>query len=516
MSETGTLLQNRYLIVHIERVSSFSKTFFALDTYQDPPRSCLVKIFEPIVQKSEIANRIEQEFQQETKYLKQLSLSNRHIPEIYTYSSELQAYYVVRELIQGKPLSKKVEQQGTLSCQEVREIMLDLLLVLSYIHEKGVIHQNIKPKNIILRNEDRMPMLINFGSIKQIVNTYGFYGDKRIFSSNNVHGYAPPEQALGKSVPASDIYSLGLTALYLLTAKHPIDLATASNSNEIEVPAEIYRQDPDLAAVIARSIHSKIGDRYADARAMHEDLSFAKAKFAHQPSANKSQLLVKKQTDRDREQNTDRSNWWQLALFTLSGLYILCAALFAVYDWNLNRSSVRSIPESIPESESIAEAPPEVVPEAPPEDTPPSMLNSPAENRIEIPIFATGTNKEELRQALGKPSAIQKGYWGNSSAWIYKKQASDSIDLGYLFDLETDRLRQTEVAIAPSVGLTTIEDILNNLLEGNIDPEIGRELQKIYNRQASKYTFKLGGLEGSIERESDDHIYLGVWEADFH
>ena len=226
--------------------------------------------------------------------------------------------------------------------------------------------------------------------------------------------------------------------------------------------------------------------------------------------------MVKNKIDFDRDKkHSDRSNWWQLALFALSGLYILCAALFALYDWNLNRSLVRSIPESIPESESIAEAPPEVVPIAP-ETAPPLMLNSPPEDRIEIPIFATGTNKEELRQALGKPSAIQKGYWGNSSAWIYKKQASDSIDLGYLFDLETDRLRQTEVAIAPSVGLTTIEDILNNLLEGNIDPEIGRELRKIYNRQTNEYTFKLGNLEGSIERESDDHIYLGVWEADFH
>ena len=514
MSETGTLLQNRYLIVHIERVSSFSKTFFALDTYQDPPRSCLVKIFEPIVQEIEIANRIEQEFQQETKYLKQLSLSNRHIPEIYTYSSELQAYYVVRELVQGEPLSKKVEQRGTLSGQEVRKIALDLLLVLSYIHEKGVVHQNIKPKNIILRNEDRMPMLINFGSIKQIVNTYGFYGDKRIFSSNNVHGYAPPEQALGKSVPSSDIYSLGLTALYLLTAKHPIDLATTSDSSEIEIPSQIYKQDPHLAAVIARSINSKIGDRYSDAKAMQEDLSSVKAKFARQPSANKSQPMVKNKTDlnRDKQQkHTAGLNWWQLALLTLSGLYILCAALFALYDWNLSRSLVRSIPKSIPESEALPEAPPET-----PSDAPPLMLNSPAQDRIEIPIFATGTNKEELRQTLGKPNAIQKGYWGNSSAWIYKKQKSDSIDLGYLFDLETDRLRQTEVAIAPSVGLTTIEDILNNLLEGNIDPEIERELQKIYNRQANQYTFKLGDLEGSIERESDDHIYLGVWEEDFH
>ena len=507
MPNTGTLLQNRYLIVHIERISSFSKIFFALDTYQDPPRSCLVKIFEPIVQKIKIANRIEQEFQQEVKYLKQLSLSNSHIPEIYTYSNELQSYYIVRELVRGEPLNKKIESKGTLSCKTVRKIIADLLLVLSYLHHNGVIHQNIKPKNIILRKEDLMPMLINFGSIKQIVNTYGFYGDKRIFSSNNVHGYAPPEQALGKSIPASDLYSLGLTALYLLTGKHPIDLAIASNADEIQVPSQIYDRDPQLATIIQRAINSKIGDRYADASAMHDDLFSTDAKPVSDRVAENPPSAIAFQ---EKRQDNKGKNWWQLAIYALSGIYILGAAMFAFYDWNLDRNLARSLPEPLPESA------PEPLPEELTEFVPPLMLNSPPSDRIEIPIFTTGTSKEELRQALGKPNAIQKGYWGNSSAWIYNKQASDSIDLGYLFDSDTSRLRQTEVAISPDVGLATTKDILISLLEGNVNPEIESGLQNIYNRQTNEYTFKLGNLEGSIEREPDDHIYLGVWEADFH
>ena len=529
MPETGTLLQNRYLIVHIERISSFSKIFFALDTYQDPPRSCLVKIFEPIIQKTEIAQRIDREFQQETKYLKQLSLSNRHIPEIYTYSSELQAYYIVRELIEGEPLNKKVESHGELSCQEVRKIAKDLLSVLIYLHEEGAIHQNIKPKNIILRNGDRMPMLINFGSIKQIVNTYGFYGDKRIFSSSNIHGYAPAEQALGKSVPASDIYSLGFTALYLLTGKHPVDLAIGSDSGEIQVPLQIYDRDPHLAAIIARAINSKISDRYPHAQAMYDDLLSTEVELGERAKLKDrvSPLAEKIDPERVKKRHIAVSNWWLLGISALTCVYILGAALFALYDWNSNRSSVRSLPEpeSIiepilePESETISEPilepESETISETPLESTP-LMLNSSAEERIEIPIFATGTSKEDLIQVLGKPSAIQKGYWANSSAWIYKKQASDSIDLGYLFDSNTNLLKQTEVAIAPSVGLTTIEDILSSLIEDNLDPQLDLELKKIYNRQTNRYTFKREDLEGSIERDSDDRIYLGVWEADFH
>lgn len=513
MSETGTLLQNRYSIVHIERISSFSKIFFALDTYQNPPRSCLIQVFEPIIQKVKIAKWIEVEFQREAKHLKQLSLRNRHIPEIYSYSSELQAYYIVRELIEGEPLSKRVEIKGVLSCSEVRETVVELLSVLNYLHQEGVIHQNIKPKNIILRNEDRMPMLINFGSIKQIVNTYGLYGDKQIFSTNNVYGYAPAEQAIGKSVPASDMYSLGLTALYLLTAKHPVDLTVDLDSGNIQVPKRIYGRDPHLAAVIARAINSNIGDRYSNAMEMLEDLQKKDEYSRNIPATKLSEAIAREKatvSQTNQQDNVPHRNWWKWAIYLLGSVYILAAALFALYDWNLNQSLVRSLPESSSLPASEPESPPT------PETVPPLTLNSTADDVIEIPIFATGTTKQELKKVLGEPSAIQKGYWQNSSAWIYKKHANDSIDLGYLFDLNTDRLRQTEVAIAPSVGLETIEDILSNLLEDNTDSEINRELARIYNRQIDEYAFKVGNLEGSIEREADDHIYLGVWEEDFH
>lgn len=88
--------------------------------------------------------------------------------------------------------------------------------------------------------------------------------------------------------------------------------------------------------------------------------------------------------------------------------------------------------------------------------------------------------------------------------------------MGYLFDLDTNNLRQIKVAIAPSVDLGTIENILDSLLQGKITPSVTQELEKIYLRQAAEYSFQLGDFEESIERESDNHIYVGVWEADFH
>ena len=511
MAESETLIYNRYSILHIERTSSFSKVFFALDTYQNPPRSCVIKVFEPIVQKLKIARWIEQEFQKEAKKLKQLSLNNPHLPEIYTYSSDFQVYYLVRELIEGETLSEKVRTKGKFTPPMVREILIKLLSVLDYIHQQGTIHQNIKPKNIILREEDDVPMLINFGSIKQIVSTYGFYGDKQIFSTNNSCGYAPAEQALGKAVPASDLYSLGLTAVYLLTAQNPVELPVNSKSNDFQLAEEIIALDPDLAVIITRAISSNWSDRYSSAAEMLSALS------SYQPNPESSPVdstfLSSHRHHIERNRDRSRINWWKRSAYIMGVLYIISAGIIAWYDWNLNRNPLLlQLPEP---STSLPSTTPQLPQPSRSVVKQPSILDERADS-LEIPIFATGTSKEKLRETIGEPSAIQPGYWANSSAWIYKQQAGGSIDLGYLLDLDTDKIRQTEVAIAPTVDLGTTEEILDSLLQGNITPSIAEELQNIYRRQSSEYSFRLENLEGSIQRESDDHIYLGVWEADFH
>ena len=502
MPEAQTLIYNRYSILHIECSSNFSKVFFALDTYQNPPRSCVIKVFEPIVQKPQIAEWIAKEFQKEAKRLKQLSLNNQHLPQIYTYCNDFQVCYLVRELVEGETLQEKVQRKGKFSPSEVREILVKLLLVLDYIHDRGVIHQNIQPKNIILRNGDNVPMLINFGSVRQIVATYGFYSDRQIFSATNHHGYAPSEQTLGKAVPASDLYSLGLTAVYLLTAQNPVDLAVPNFSN-FQLPSKIIASDPTLAAVITRAIGSNLTQRYHCASEMLDALQdevLERENF--KPLAYQIDTVSFRPPEISRA-NNNNFKWWQIIISGLGILCVVAAGILVWQDWNLNQNPpVLQLPE--PST-------------SPPIAVEPSMLNArKGKNSIEIPIFATGTFKQEVRKALGEPNAIQTGYWANSTAWIYKKRANGSIDLSYLFDLDTDKLRQTEVAIAPSVGLGTIEDILDSLLQGNLVPPVERELQKIYNRQEDEYTFRLENLAGSIQRDRDDNIYFGVWQADSH
>ena len=560
MREAQTLLDNRYSILHIERTSDFSKVFFALDTYQNPPRNCVIKILQPVVQKPQIAQWIEEEFQKEANRLKQLSLCNPYLPQIYTYSKNSLGYYLVRELIEGTTLKEKLETKGKLSAIEVRQILVKLLKVLNYLHKRKVIHQNIKPKNIILRDKDHLPMPINFGSIRQIVTTFDFCGDRQIFSSNNVYGYIPSEQALGQPVPASDLYSLGLTAVYLLTAKNPLDLQIDLNHSNFKMPLEISHTDPELAAILARAISLNSGDRYSSAQEMLDalleiksppsldknkpensdlnldtPLSKPEGTFA---STFKTVAAKRAKYDQRSQQRTSQSrlkpnslqetgessrgfrrfysgviydfNWWKIIVYILGSFYALGAGITALYESSSQNTFIPQLPEPSTPFPSTSPYPTEAVGKKP------SMLNSQSKDLVEVPIFTTGTQKKQLRKVLGEPNAIQKGYWVNSSAWIYKGRGNGLIDMGYLFDLNTNKLRQTEMAIAPSVGLGTTSEILGSLLQGKITPSVNQGLKKVYQRQANEYSFRLGGLSGSIARDKNDNIYLGVWESNFH
>ena len=531
IQNTETLLYDRYSVVHIERNNSFSQVLFALDTYQNPPRNCVIKIFQPIVDKSEVVQWIDKKFALEAKRLKQISLNNPYIPEIYTYSSSFQACYIVRELIEGKTLQEKVLTTGKFSAAKVKKILTQLLFVLDYVHSQGVIHQNIKPKNIVLRHEDLVPMLINFGSIKQIAATYAFSEDRQIFSASNIHGYAPLEQALCKPVAATDLYSLGLTAVYLLTGKKPVDLPTKSNSSNFQIPPIIASLDLQLARVLARAINPDIKDRYSSAQEMLKDLSqdvlpnislasYQKSvpKAYHQAYSHNLRSIAPVKTNKNRLQG---SSWWKIMIYLTVCTYVAGTALVIWYDWSLSQNTfVPELPQpsTLPPISPLEDTSEKTIkqPAAKQPTKQPSILNSQSPNLTEIPIVPVGTSKEQLRKALGEPNAIQQGYWENSSAWIYKNWANNSIDMGYLFDLDTDRLRQTEVAIAPSVGLETMNDILNSLLQGKITPSISQALASVYQRKTDKHLLSLENLELSIEREEDGHVYLGVWESDFH
>jgi serine/threonine protein kinase, bacterial len=279
----SALLNNRYRISQTLGQGGCGQTFLAEDTHMPSNRPCVVKQLKPQTNDPAAYQIIRQRFQREAALLETLGRSNDRIPTLYAYFSEGEEFYLVQEWIDGKNLMQKVKEEGTGNDSQVRSLLISLLHVLDYIHSQGVIHRDIKPENIMLRAHDGKPVLIDFGAVKEIVATvidsYGTPTSSIVIGSP---GFMPLEQATGKPVFASDLYSLGLTAIYLLTGKRPQEL-TDLVTGEISWRQYAPNTSPELAAVLDQATRPLAQQRYRTARQMLEAL---------QSTADPSQLTT--------------------------------------------------------------------------------------------------------------------------------------------------------------------------------------------------------------------------------
>lgn len=302
---TPTLLDNRYKVLGVLGNGGFGETFLAEDTQMPSARRCVIKLLKPLQHNPQVYQLVQQRFQQEAAILEALGDGSNQIPRLYAYFTVDNQFYLVQEYIDGQTLTQKLRQQGVFSETEVKNILMDILPVLEYIHSKGVVHRDIKPDNIILRHADGKPVLIDFGAVKVTMNT-------EITPSGNINnksivigtpGFMPPEQGLGQPVFASDLYSLALTAIYLLTGKIPQQLAINGATGELLWRHFTYNNiTPAFADVLDKAIKKNLSfqgnpgepTRYVTAREMLAALYTSLAPVA--PTVLPPQPIVINQT----------------------------------------------------------------------------------------------------------------------------------------------------------------------------------------------------------------------------
>ncbi|NCQ43346.1 MAG: protein kinase, partial [Cyanobacteria bacterium] len=157
---------NRYEIIKQLGSSDFVETFLVKDRKISPEKEVVLKCFYPSNLEQISPTIIENLFNQEASTLAKLGKNFHQIPIIYNYFQKDGKYYLVEEYIKGKNLT----QLGIISSKQCVTILSSLLVTLKYFHQKNIIHQDIKPENIILRESDNKPVLINFGTFKEIIS----------------------------------------------------------------------------------------------------------------------------------------------------------------------------------------------------------------------------------------------------------------------------------------------------------------------------------------------------------
>ncbi|MEB3218812.1 MAG: serine/threonine-protein kinase [Nostocales cyanobacterium 94392] len=211
----GRVFKNRYTIQRQLGEGGFGKTYLAEDKDRlDAP--CVIKQFQPQLQGTGAFAKATEMFREEAKRLFELGENHSQIPRLIAYFEQGNNLYLVQEFIAGENLLKEL-QRHLFTEAEIRELLVDLLPVLQFIHEQNVIHRDIKPENIIRRHTDKKLVLIDFGGAKQITQTSLARQGTGIYTI----GYAPLEQMQGYACAASDLYALGATCVRLMTGCLP-------------------------------------------------------------------------------------------------------------------------------------------------------------------------------------------------------------------------------------------------------------------------------------------------------
>jgi serine/threonine protein kinase len=267
-----TIINNRYRLVRLLGEGGFGKTFLMEDTHLPSRRLCVIKQLKPVTENSQIHQIVKDRFEREAAILEELGENNNRIPKLYAYFSEDGQFYLVQEYIEGQTLAEKIENGGLLSESFVKEILKNLLFLLNFVHSKGIIHRDIKPDNIILRKSDNIPVLIDFGAVREsmgtLMNSQGGPTSSIIIGTP---GFMPHEQAAGRPLYNSDLYSLGLTMIYLLTGKSPQDL-TDPRTGEIMWHPQAIHVSQHLQFILDKATKPYAGDRYSTAKEMVDAL----------------------------------------------------------------------------------------------------------------------------------------------------------------------------------------------------------------------------------------------------
>ena len=360
-----TVLQNRYRITQTLGQGGFGRTYLAQDQRRFN-ELCAIKELIPTVTGGYAWEKAKELFEREAAILYQIK--HPQVPEFRERFEQDQRLFLVQDYVAGKTYRTLFDDRkasgGAFTEEEVLQLVRSLLPVLEYLHSQGIIHRDIAPDNIILRDSDNLPVLIDFGVVKELATKLKSPDKTTPVTTVGKYGYAPSEQIqTGRAYPSSDLYALAVTAIVLLTSKEPQDLFNEHHLTWNWQPW--VSVNPQFASVLNRMLKQKPGDRYQNATDVlqalqaHQQPNVSTPNLSNvqtiavgrrpdlvqpsvQPSApNKPKPVIPQQTNRSVLDNP-------LALLGITIIVILVAG---VGSWAVVMS-IRNKPQATPETAS--------------------------------------------------------------------------------------------------------------------------------------------------------------------
>ncbi len=197
---------------------------------------------------------------------------HRHIIKVFRFFKAHGTAYIVMEYAEGETLSEFLKRSKTLGEADLKAILFPILDGLEEVHEANFLHRDVKPGNIIIRDEDRSPVLLDFGAARQAIGARS-----RSVTSIITPGYAPIEQysSRGDQGPWTDIYALGAVCYHALTGHVPDDATDRVRNDPLDPVAERCAGQASAGFLVAIDLALKVdeGDRPQSVAAWRTALS---------------------------------------------------------------------------------------------------------------------------------------------------------------------------------------------------------------------------------------------------
>ncbi|MGF1520229.1 MAG: protein kinase [Nodosilinea sp.] len=256
------LFRDRYRVIKKLGQGGFGVTYLAQNATLPGSPYCVIKQLCPKAASELSLERAKVRFRREARALANLG-SHSQIPQLLDYFTAGGEFYLVQDYIHGETLAQEVRRNGRLTEAEVKYFLREIIPVVRFVHRNRVVHRDIKPPNIIRSERDRRLVLIDFGAVREFLSDVDDGGAMQAPATQFVGtpGFAPPEQLALRPCYASDIYALGMTSLYLLTARTPIEFEQDPHTGIIRWHHTVT-VSPHLTTVLDKMLMPDAQDRY--------------------------------------------------------------------------------------------------------------------------------------------------------------------------------------------------------------------------------------------------------------